>query len=264
MTLILDVFDDRSVRMRLDEVVEHTHLPRSTCYRILEQLVRLHWLRQRPSGYALGPRAIRLGGHDAHDDLRVAARPVLEELQAQTGATVYLGVLDFDEVVYLDRVAHPPVSVSVLSVGHRAPAHATALGKAMLASLSPEEVDAVLTGRLRPCTSATITELPVLRAELRRIRGRRGLAFEREEHRRGMFGVGAVVRVGDGIPGALAASAAAGVAPIERAAPLVLEAARRISLRLDPDAAAAAASPPSTADVLVGRVLALLGDDALL
>ncbi|MFE3024031.1 IclR family transcriptional regulator [Nocardia tengchongensis] len=262
MTLILDLFDDRSMRMRLDEVVAHTGLPRSSCYRILEQLAMLDWLRQRPGGYGLGPRALRLGGgHDTNADLRVAALPALEDLHASTGATAYLGVLDFDEVVFLDRVTRLP-SASVVGVGHRAPAHATALGKALLAGIDPEEAETTLAGRLRPCTPATITSLPVLYAELRRIRARNGLAFESREHVPGIYGVAMVIRGTDGIRGALGVSAPGTATTVERFAPLVVEAARRVSSRLDPDGTEASSSTP--ADALVTRVLALLDDDALL
>ncbi|WP_433563068.1 IclR family transcriptional regulator [Nocardia sp. CA-151230] len=262
MTLILDLFDDRAVRMRLDEVVAHTGLPRSSCYRILEQLAVLGWLRQRPGGYGLGPRALSLGGsHDTNEDLRIAALPALEELHALTGATAYLGVLDFDEVVFLDRVAKVP-SAAVVGVGHRAPAHATALGKALLADIEPEETEAILAGRLRPCTPATITSLPVLYAELRRVRARNGLAFDSGEHLPGIYGVATVIRGADGIRGALGVSAPGTATTVERFAPLVVDAARRVSTRLDPDVAEA--SPPMPADTLVTRVLALLDDDALL
>ncbi|MEU2257663.1 IclR family transcriptional regulator [Nocardia xishanensis] len=262
MTVILDLFDDRSVRMRLDEVVAHTGLPRSSCYRILEQLTVLGWLRQRPGGYALGPRALRMGGgHDAHAELRVAALPVLEELHAHTGATAYLGVLDFDEVVLLDRVTRLP-SASAIGVGHRAPAHATALGKALLAGIAPEEAETTLAGRLRPCTPATITSLPVLYAELRRIRGRNGLAFDSGEHLPGVHGVATVIHGTDGVRGALGVSAPGTATAIERFAPLVVNAARRVSLRLDPDISEP--SSPLGTDALVARVLALFDDDALL
>ncbi|MET8878205.1 IclR family transcriptional regulator [Nocardia sp. NPDC004604] len=262
MTLILDLFDDRSARMRLDEVVAHTGLPRSSCYRILEQLTVLGWLRQRPRGYGLGPRALRLGGgHDTNEDLRVAALPALEELHASTGATAYLGVLDFDEVVILDRVTRLP-SASAVRVGHRAPAQAPALGKALLAGIDPEEAETNLAGRLRPCTPATITNLTVLYAELHRIRARDGLAFDSGEHLPGIYGVATVIRGADGIRGALGVSTPGTATTVKRFAPLVVEAARRVSSRMDPDDTEASSSTP--ADTLVAQVLALLDDDALL
>lgn len=262
MTLILDLFDDRSVRMRLDEVVAHTGLPRSSCYRILEQLAGLRWLRQCPGGYGLGPRALRLGGgHDTDEDLRVAALPALEELHASTGATAYLGLLDFDEVVILDRVTRLP-SASAVRVGHRAPAYATALGKALLAGIDPEEAETSLAGRLRPYTPATITSLPVLYAELHRIRARHGLAFDCGEHLPGIYGVATVIRGADGIRGALGVSTPGTATTVERFAPLVIEAARRASSRLNPDGTELSSSTP--ADTLVAQVLALLDDDALL
>ncbi|WP_433567144.1 IclR family transcriptional regulator [Nocardia sp. CA-151230] len=263
MTLILELFDDRSVRLRLHEVVTYTGLPRSSCFRILEQLVVLGWLRQRPGGYALGPRALRFGGrHDTHDDLRMAALPALEELHARTGATAYLGVLDFDETLFLDRVTRVPVPTMVVGVGHRAPAYATALGKAVLACLPLEDTEASLEGRLAPCTPATITSMPVLRAELRRIRIRQGLAFDSSEHLPGVYGVATVIRDSDGVRGALGVSTTGTAATVERFAPLVVEAARRVSQRLNPDTSQA--PPPTPPDPIAVQLLAVLDDDALL
>ncbi|MFE7721456.1 IclR family transcriptional regulator [Nocardia rhizosphaerihabitans] len=264
MTLILDAFDDRSVRLRLDEVVEHTCLPRSSCYRILEQLVRLGWLSYRPGGYALGARASRLGGGLGDNaELRTAALPLLRELHLRTGATVHLGILDIADVVYLDTMASEPAAPGA-RVGGRAPAYATALGKAMLAWSTPEDVDAALAGELRLFTPNTRIDPGVLHAELRKVRDRHGLAFERGEHVPGHYGVAAAVRGCDGVRGAIAVCGRLSDGSIERISPLILDTARKISARLDPDLAAAEPPPPTSSDGLMERLHKLIDDDTLL
>jgi DNA-binding IclR family transcriptional regulator len=200
MTLIMEAFGDRSARLRLDEIAAYTGLPRSTSHRILEQLVRLGWLRHTQGGYALGQRALQLGGSVSnHAEIRAAAVPLLEELHAKTGKVVHLGILDFADVVYLDKIGRLGAAAPPSRVGGRAPAHAVSLGKAMLAWLPPEEADTLLEGGMKARTHNTITNLMVMHQELRRIRGRHGLAFERDEYVAGISCVGAAVRGPDGV-----------------------------------------------------------------
>lgn len=264
MTLIIDMFDDRTDRLRLDDISTGTGLPRSTCHRILEQLVRLRWLRHSQGGYGLGQRALQLGGGTAsHEQLRSLAVPLLQELHDQTGRVVQLGILDFTEVVYLDQLGAGSTPALPSRVGGRAPAYAVALGKAMLAWLTPEEAETLLEDGLRARTRNTITDLLVMHAELRRIRGRHGLAFERDENVQGISGAAAAIRGPEGPIAAVSMCGPTG-APLERYAPLVLDVARRVSQRMFPDT-----SPedrPSTvwSDGMMERILALIDDDAMM
>lgn len=264
MTLIIEMFDDRAARLRLDEISAGTGLPRSTCHRILEQLVRLRWLRHSQGGYGLGQRALQLGGGVAHNDqLRSAAVPMLQDLHDQTGRVVQLGILDFAEVVYLDQIGAGATPALTSRVGGRAPAYAVGLGKAMLAWLTPEEAETLLEDGLKARTRNTITDLLVMHEELRRIRGRHGLAFERDEYVQGISGVAAAIRGPEGPVAAVSLGGQTG-APLERYAPLVLDVARRVSQRMFPDT-----SPedrPSTvwSDGMMERILTLIDDDAMM
>lgn len=265
MSSILDAFVDRGDRLRLDEIATATGLPRSTCHRILEQLVRLSWLQHSQDGYALGRRALQLGGSvGGHDDLRAAAAPLLQQLQTQTGLLVQLSVLDFAEVVYLDALGPGQLLPAAPRVGGRAPAYAVASGKAMLAWLSPEEADTLLEDNLRPRTRTTITDLSVMHVELRRIRSRHGIAFELDEYVQGVASVGAAVRGPEGVVAGVALSGLTSKGSLERFAPLVLDVARRIGQRLFP-----ATSPDDIlstiwSDGMMEIVLALIDDDAFM
>lgn len=265
MTRVLDTFDDRSVRLRLDEIAEEANLPRSTCHRILEQLVRLDWLRHTQDGYGLGRRALHLGGAGGdHARLRTAAIPLLEELHSRTGKVVHLGVLDFADVVYLDKLGGAAAAALPSRVGGRAPAHAVGLGKAMLAWLPPEEADTLLDGSMKARTRNTITDLSVMHEELRRVRGRHGLAFERGEYVMGISCVGAAIRGPDGVAAGVSVCGETSAGPMERFAPLVLDVARRISLRLFPDSAPDDMPSPVWSDGMMEQILALLDDDTIL
>ncbi|MDL4819707.1 IclR family transcriptional regulator [Actinomadura opuntiae] len=237
MTLILDAFTGPSARLTLEDVARRTGLPRSTAHRILDQLVRQRWLAHHSFGYGLGQRALGLGGQDGgHGKIREAAAPYLHDLQVTTGLVAHLAVLDGPEVFYLDKLGGRLAASVPSRVGGRAPAHSTALGKAMLAWLEPEQVDALLGTAITRLTSRTIGELGTLHQELHRVRQRRGLAFERGESFPGIACVAAAVR---GAEGPVAGISLVGDihTPLENVAPLVVTAARETSQVLFPGAA---------------------------
>ena len=265
MTLIMEVFGDRAARLRLDEIAAHTGLPRSTSHRILEQLVRLGWLRHTQGGYALGQRALRLGGSVSdHAEIRAATVPLLERLHTQTGKITHLGILDFADVVYLDKIGGVASSALPYPVGGRVPAHAVALGKAMLAWLPPEEADALLEGSMKAYTHHTITDMAVMYQELRRIRSRHGLAFECDEYVLGVTCVAAAVRGPDGVVAGISLCGETSAGPLERYAPLVVDAAKRVSLRLFPETSPDDMPSPVWSDGTMERILGLLDDDTLM
>ena len=235
ITLILDAFAGPATRLTLQDIAMLTHLPRSTAHRILDQLVQLEWLVHTDFGYGLGVRAMGLGGRGGgYEEIRGAAAQQLHRLQVKTGLVVHLAVLDGADVYYLDKVGGRFAAAVPSRVGGRAPAHSTALGKAILGWLTPEQVDARLAGAIGPVTSRTIGDLAELHRELDRIRRRRGLAFERGECSSEIACVAAAVR---GPEGPLASISLVGgsAAPLERVAPLVVDAARQVSLNLYPN-----------------------------
>lgn len=236
MTLILDAFRGPTTRLTLEQVARATHLPRSTAHRILDQLVKLAWLDHTNFGYALGSRSLNLGdaGDRGSNDLRAAAAPMLHELMVATGLVVHLAVLDQGQVHYLDKMGGRFASSVPSRVGGRAPAHSTALGKAMLAWIEAETVDEIAGNELARSTRRTIGDLSTLHQELHRIRTRNGLAFERGECFPDIACAAAAVRGLDGPIGAISLVGDAN-APLERVAPLVATAARRITLTLSPD-----------------------------
>ena len=87
-------------------------------------------------------------------------------------------------------------------LGHPVPLHATSTGKAFLAALPPEELDAVLRAGLERFTDTTITEPDALRAELARIR-EQGYAVSHGELEPALWGVSAAARDAAGRPAAV-------------------------------------------------------------
>ncbi|MFE6508413.1 IclR family transcriptional regulator [Nocardioides sp. NPDC057767] len=234
MSLILDAFETPGIRHTPEQVSRITHLPRTTVHRILDQLVRLEWLTQTPFGFGLGPRSLGLGGGGRADtELRSATAPHLHEMQVTTGLVAHLAVLDGAEVRYLDKIGGRFAARVPSMVGGRVPAHATALGKAMLAWLPAERVDELVAPALTPLTPATIGDLADLHQELHRVRSRCGVAFERGETDPDIACVAAAIRGPEGPVGAVSLVGDLR-APIERVAPLVLRAAHRAGQELFP------------------------------
>lgn len=238
MTLIMEVFDSRSVRLLLDEIASRTRLPRSTTHRILDQLVQLGWLEHTPDGYGMGWRSLQFGGLDnGNSRIRAEAAPLLHDLQMRTGMVVHLAVLNGTNIHYLDKAGGRSATSVPSRVGGNAPAHATALGKSMLAWINPEQLEDMFRHGLPANTPRTIRDIPALYAELNRIRQRGGLAYESGESYEGISCVAAAIR---SRREPVAAISLVGTVkdPIERVAPLVLDAARRVSAVLFPGDAA--------------------------
>lgn len=227
LTLILDQFVGDAARLSLEEVARRTHLPRSTAHRILDQLVRLDWLEHSSLGYGLGARALALGGTDhTHTDVRILAAPHLHELFLRTGLTAHLALLDGSDIYLLDKIGGRAALGVPSRVGGRYPASATALGKAMLAWLTPEDVDELIGAGPDGLSLA-------FHAELNKVRMRRGLATERGQTHPQYACVAAAIRGREGPTAALSL-----VGPVdmrvERIGPLVLDAALQVSRGLFP------------------------------
>ncbi|HWA68505.1 MAG TPA: IclR family transcriptional regulator [Rhizomicrobium sp.] len=109
-------------------------LNRSTAHRLAVSLVERRYLTFAPrDGYGLGPKSLELG-YRARAQLKVpdVARKHLENLAAQTGNTVHLGVLDGTRAFYLDKIpGRRRVEISS-RVGDLQPLRSTGLGKALL------------------------------------------------------------------------------------------------------------------------------------
>ncbi len=231
VTLIMDSFDRRYSRRTLEQIAQRTGLPRSTTYRILEQLVRLHWLERTTIGYRLGRRALGLGGDFGHNALRAVSAPGLLDLAMRTELVVHLAVLDGPNVYLLDKVGWRSAPQVPSRVGDRLPAPCTALGKAMLARWSPERVDAEFTPGLARRTPRSVGDLGSLHRQLDHVRNSSGLAFERGECFSNIGCVGMAVRGPDGPIGAISVVAGTDTA-FERFAPLLAHAVLTVSEQL--------------------------------
>lgn len=166
---------------RLGPLAETLGIHKSTVLRLLQTLETHDFVRRRDGEpeFSLGLRILALSATILSDlDVRSAARAHIEQLAAETGETVHLGMLDGAEVVYLDKVEsiHPVRMYS--RVGARAPAYCTGVGKALLAYTPPERWAPM---EFKRYTDQTVASREALIADSERSRAR-GYATDEREH----------------------------------------------------------------------------------
>lgn len=170
--------------MGVTELAKKLGLGKSSVHRLLAALAGRGYVEKsrQSDRYQLTYRLFAVGSRAAERfGLRDAAHPVMERLAAESGETVNLGVLDGTRVVNLHKVESRHLLRMHMEVGTGVPAHATALGKVLLAALGPAEVVRRLRGRrLERLTRRTIGDRLALRVALDRIR-EQGFAIDDEE-----------------------------------------------------------------------------------
>jgi IclR family transcriptional regulator, KDG regulon repressor len=181
------------------ELVARMQLPRSIVQRLLYTLEAEGFLERHPSqaGYRLAIKLWSLGCASIRRlSVRDVARPYLEDLARKTNEVTKIGVLDGSEVVYVDKVdCRQPVRAYV-PIGGRAPAHSVATGKAILAFLPPEVIEAIEFSPRNHAKSAS-ADRESLVVELKQIR-KRGYAVNRDEWEQGVGAIAAPLFDGHG------------------------------------------------------------------
>ena len=231
---VLELVAAQRSSMSLSELATATGLAPATLHRLARTLVDLGYLRQEPSRrYALGPRLFLLA-ESSSTMLTSFAQPHLGHLVDEIGETANLAMLDGDQVAYVAQAPGRHSMRMFTEVGRRVLPHCTAVGKALLAHSSDEDVRALLarTGLPRH-TPHTLTEPDELLAQLGRIR-ECGYAMDEGEQEVGVRCV-AVAVPGSAIRLAMSVS---GPAPrmsdelLVHAVPVLQEAAGRLGAEL--------------------------------
>ncbi|MFI5910876.1 IclR family transcriptional regulator [Dactylosporangium sp. NPDC051541] len=190
----------------LSELTRSLDIPKSSLHGILRTMTARGWIEATETRFRLGLKALQVGAAylDADDTVGLLSG-ILDDLAARFGETTHLGRLDGPDITYVAKreSVHPLRLYS--AIGRRLPAHATALGKALLATRPPAEVDALLPTPLPPLTPHTITDRAALHAELSEIRAR-GYAVDREENTEGIVCIARTVPIRDPITDAISLS----------------------------------------------------------
>jgi IclR family pca regulon transcriptional regulator len=180
--------------LTITEVAGRTRLTRAVARRYLLTLQTLGYVAQHGTGFSLTPRILDLG-FTFLSTINVAnvAPPFMERLVESLHESCSVGVLDGPDVVYVARVPARRIMSINLVVGSRLPAHATSMGKVLLAALPADALDAYFAGEpLHAMTKRTIVREQTLRQVLKQVR-QQGWAFSDEESEMGVRTVAAPI-----------------------------------------------------------------------
>lgn len=182
---VLAAFDEGHPRRTLSDLSRATEIPKTTVHRIVHELVGWGVLVRTGNYYWIGLRLLEVGSLTFGYQVREVAMPYLRDLQAVTGETVHLAVLDKTDVVYLDKIFGRSPLPMPSRTGGRAPASCTAVGKVLLAFSPSERREQAIRSGLVAMTPSSITDREAFLAEIEAV-GRRGMAFDHQEVQRGL------------------------------------------------------------------------------
>jgi IclR family transcriptional regulator, KDG regulon repressor len=171
---------------------------KSTVHRLLATLREfdLVWFDANTSNYALGARILRWSDLLVKQNLLVRhGMPILRDLVNVCHETSNLAVLEGHDILYVAQFESMARLRMSEAIGNRVPAHATSLGKALLATLPDDEFDELYkkVDTLEGITAHTITDKQRLKEHLQKVR-QDGVAYDFEENEVGVVCMGAVVK----------------------------------------------------------------------
>lgn len=239
---ILELLTQREGPMSFTDVRDALDLPRSSLHGLLTTMSESGWLAYDDTSrtYSLGIRTLEAGNAYTRSlTLPSRAQPRMTAIRDQLHETVQLSVLDGRFNVYVAKVDGLQPLRLASEVGRRLPAHATGLGKAMLAFLSTEELQRRFDGvQLERFTAKTVRDLEELRRVLAKIRSV-GYAADNGEYSEGVSCIAVPIRDGSGdVVAAMSVSAPSFRFDRDgrrRALTLLLDASREISRELGYD-----------------------------
>ena len=192
---VLDLVAERGA-LPFSEISAALALPKSSAHSLLRTMEARGYLSiDDERHYRLGSRIWELAQafHEV-DDLRTLMKPLMDEVVEHTGETVQLATLEGVSAVYLALSESPHPMKLTSRAGARLPAYTSAIGKALLASLDPQEAARRLDGaELDKLTDHTIVSVPALLEELERTR-ERGYAVDDEEFAIGLRCIAVPIR----------------------------------------------------------------------
>ncbi|WP_266064899.1 IclR family transcriptional regulator [Brucella intermedia] len=187
-------------RFSLADIAGRLKLPKSSAFNICNELVECRLLRRSPEGYQLGRKLVQLGSaYISSVDLVREFYEACRNLPESLAALAQMAVLDSDlNAVFLARQdCNSGLHLGLRAeIGRRVPATCTASGKAMLAALSPADLELRISGlhSFPRLTAKSILGPTELRKEVENIR-KRGYAIDDEEVLQGVYCVAMAARM---------------------------------------------------------------------
>ena len=204
---ILCLFKWDQQTLTLSQLSEASGLHKATVLRLCSTLMKYDFLRYRQDSrhYSLGLKLFELGSIlFSSFSLRRIASFYLDQLQSKLGKTVFLGILENDELIYIDKKEDPKNPIRFTSqIGTRRPPYFGMLGQILMAFLPDQEVNRLLKKTpLTPFTRKSFVSEKEFKERLLRIR-KQGFFVDEEEALDGISGISAPIRdyTGDVIAG---------------------------------------------------------------
>jgi IclR family pca regulon transcriptional regulator len=179
---VLLAFGRHAAPMTLTDMAQATSLPPASARRMLLTLSKLGYVEQRGKRFKVGPKVLDLGyAYLASMPLWQIVQPVTERISETFNVSSSAAVLDGTDIVHAVRANNRQPSSILVSTGTRQPAHVTAIGRVLLAHLSPEALERTIEGiTFTAFTPRSIKDARQLRKVLSDVR-RQGHAIVDEE-----------------------------------------------------------------------------------
>lgn len=187
---IIETFGAATSRQTVSEVAAKTGLTRATARRFLLTLVELGYMTTDGRTFELSPRVLRLGySYLSGLGFPNVALPHLEALVAEVDEASEASILDGHDVVYVLRVPGTRLMTIAVNVGSRMPAHATSMGRVLLAGLTDDELERYLaSARFERFLPHTATDRSTQRERILKARAD-GFAIVDQELEEGLIAV---------------------------------------------------------------------------
>ena len=175
---IVEAFGPGDTALTVTEIARRSGLHIATASRLVEELSSFGWLqRDEDRKVRIGVRMWEVVSRASPTlSLREAAMPVMEDLHAIVGQHIQLGVMEGDEVLFVERLTAPGAVVNYTRVAGRLPLHASSSGLLLLAYAPPAQQERIISRPLEVFTEQTIASPSQLRSALAEVR-RQGYAF---------------------------------------------------------------------------------------
>jgi DNA-binding IclR family transcriptional regulator len=169
---VLATFDAEHREQSPSDISRRAGLPLSTGHRLVGDLVDGGLLERSENGRArVGMRLWELATRGSLAlGLRQAALPAMARVQSVVRQHTQLGVIDRDQVLFLERLSHPDAGANITRIAGRLPLHASSSGLVLLAAAPPPVLERVLAAPLVRLAPETITDPSELRRRLAGIR----------------------------------------------------------------------------------------------
>nr|WP_281367330.1 IclR family transcriptional regulator [Nocardioides kongjuensis] len=225
----MESFTIEDDQISLSDLARRTGISKASVHRLAQELLAWGMLERAGQEYRLGMRAFELGSRvPRFRVLRDSVRPAMEQLHQETREVVHLGVLDGQEVLYLEKVSASPQAARPSRIAGRMPLHCTASGKVLLAHAPSALLEDVIAQGLPRVSAGTVIAPGLLLEQVRQVR-ERGYAVEQEETTVGYSSVAVPLYGGSGLVlGALSLTAPTFRVDVDRLVAQLRRTVRRI------------------------------------